>query len=264
MVDLNFWRSQAERFRELETHKDDDRGTPIRASFNPDGWGGLRTFPAFRRLVADRWRLHRGTPAAIDEFKSLASKCAVALGCDVREDGWEDWLDYLRRESVEFVDSFTLSVEDDPRPEADPDVTDTQLGEIENVCRASWRFCMILADESEKIEIARRREAKGPVIATRSLQQLSANLVALRKRTGLTVDRLAAELGFSRDAVFDHAAGRHRPETEALAAYATVFSKYFGMVITALDLFDPGLMNRFALTVVVLPSNSSRFPKATK
>lgn len=160
MVDSAFWRAQAERFDKLHdaTYF---RGRPLSASFNPNGWG-LRDVRAFQHCVDDRWLIGDGAPSTIDEFKSVAGVCAVALGCPNVDNAWANWLDYLRRESVDFEPGFTVtSYAPDARPDADAEMISTTLGKIEDVCGASTRFCRKLADESQKAELtekaARRR-----------------------------------------------------------------------------------------------------------
>jgi len=65
--------------------------------------------------------LDNGTPAAVEEFKSIAGVCAVALGAPNTDAAWVEWLDALRHESPDFKVG-ELSVDSLPRewrPEPD-------------------------------------------------------------------------------------------------------------------------------------------------
>src|SRR5262249_3379357 len=145
------------------------------ASFHPDGWG-LDAVRAFRGRTADRWLLDNGTPAAVEEFKSIAGVRAVALGALNTDFAWAEWLDCLRyhephfhtgestvssrvRErrpepDVEITVAGLLYEPVDVRPDPDSETVSTDLSEVDDVCLASERACRRLADEALKMEVA--------------------------------------------------------------------------------------------------------------
>lgn len=120
--------------------------------------------------------IDHGTATLVEQFKSIASVCAVALLVPDTDTAWTEWLEFLRRESFEFVPSQFIAeswaVEQRPEPDAeidapgllyppveirpDPDVqlVSTTLGGVDDVCRASERLCRRVADEALKRELA--------------------------------------------------------------------------------------------------------------
>jgi excisionase family DNA binding protein len=123
----------------------------------------------------DRWYLDHGTPQAVEDFKSIAGVCAVALGAPNSDTAWVSWLDCLRRESVDFKPGELVSTtrvrewRPEPdfeivaaglivepveiRPDADAQLISFALGEIDDVAGASERVCRRIADEALKIEL---------------------------------------------------------------------------------------------------------------
>jgi excisionase family DNA binding protein len=115
------------------------------------------------------------TAHVMDEFKGAAAISAVALGAPNTDTAWAEWLDVLRREAVDFragelsteVRTKVLRPEPDFEvlargllwepleifPDPDPEIVTFELGEIEDVCRASDRVCRRLADEALRIAV---------------------------------------------------------------------------------------------------------------
>jgi excisionase family DNA binding protein len=112
-------------------------------------------------------------PCSSREPQSIAGVCAVALGASNSDSAWVEWLDCLRRESVDFkpgemsVNAWTENRQPDfevsargllwPPTEILPgstaEIISIELGEIDDVCRASERVCQRLADEALRTEI---------------------------------------------------------------------------------------------------------------
>jgi excisionase family DNA binding protein len=175
-----FWQEQARRFGDLRQERNQRSERHLRAerhlgaNYHPDGWN-LDNFRAFHGRAADRWYLDHSTPQAVEEFKSIAGVCAVAVGAPNTDTAWVEWLDCLRRESVDFkpseLVSTTRSREWRPEPDfeivavgliveplevravADAQLISFALGEIDDVAGASERVCRRLADEALKIEL---------------------------------------------------------------------------------------------------------------
>jgi excisionase family DNA binding protein len=173
-ADSAFWVTQARRFQHLRDELLRIPKRPLGASFHPDGWG-LDVVRAFRGRTADRWLLDNGTPAAVEEFKSIACVCAVALGALNIDSSWAEWLDCLRHESTDFKPG-ELSLSSMPHewrpepdleivvggliyepldvfPDADAEPVTTELSEIDDACLSSERACRRLADEALKAEL---------------------------------------------------------------------------------------------------------------
>jgi excisionase family DNA binding protein len=175
-VATGFWQDQARRFGDLRQRTLQESKYTLAAGFHPDGWG-VDNLKSFRQKVSDRWLLERATPAVIEEFKSIAGVCAVALGSPNTDLAWVEWLDCLRRESIDF-EPGEMSVESwpresrpapdaeivvegllgeplDVRPDPDQQLLTFPIGEIEDACGASERACRRLADEALKSELTR-------------------------------------------------------------------------------------------------------------
>jgi hypothetical protein len=173
-VGSSFWQEQARRFGDL-------RQAPIRqserhlgASYHPDGWN-LDNFRSFRGRTADRWYLDHGTRQTVEDFKSIAGVCAVALGVPNSDTAWVGWLDCLRRESIdlklgeltsstrvrewrpapdlELVATGLIVEPVEVRPDADAPIISFKIGGIDDVCGASERLSRHLADEAQRSEI---------------------------------------------------------------------------------------------------------------
>ena len=175
-----FWQEQAGRFGDLRRRNLQQSTHPLAAGFHPNGWG-VDDLKSFHHKAAGRWLLARATPQVIEDFKSIAAVCAVRLGWPNTDLAWVDWLEALRRQSIDF-DSGDVSLESlaterrpDPdvdvvaagllsepseaRPQANPQQVKVGIGELEDVCDASERMCRRLADETLKRELAGQREA---------------------------------------------------------------------------------------------------------
>lgn len=173
-----FWGQQGQRFVRLREQALQQRTLPLGASYHPDGWG-LDDVLGFRGRSAASWLLDHGTPAIVDEFKSVASLCAVALGAQNTDTAWVEWLDCLRRDRVEFKAAelwITSHATREPRPEPDfevlvsglvrepleirphpeGEVVSTELHEIADVCGASERVCRRLGN-STQVDATRRK-----------------------------------------------------------------------------------------------------------
>jgi hypothetical protein len=119
----SFWQAQAERFAALRLQAIGESKRPVDASYHPEGWN-LENVRAFSQTCGRRWLLSHGTPAVIDDLKSIAAVCAVALGAPNNDLAWVEWLDCLRRQSVDFKpgELSTNSWSRDWRPEPDHEV----------------------------------------------------------------------------------------------------------------------------------------------
>jgi len=186
MVDFAFWRDKAQRFAAQREKAIQQSRRPLNASNHPEGWG-FEHVRAFQDTVAARWMLGDGTPRAIEEFKSVASLCAVALGSANTDAAWAEWLDYLRRDSSDFrqalwiVSSRSTERRPDPdveipasgllyhveevRPDPDAETVPTELGEIDDVYRASERLCCRLSDEAQKGDLTQTAQADAKTAA---------------------------------------------------------------------------------------------------
>jgi hypothetical protein len=171
-----FWQELAQRFTRIRQDSLNQSRRVIDASYHPRGWG-FEAFPSFRNATSGQWYLSPERPILIDEFKSTAALCAVALGAPNTDSSWAEWLDCLRREVLSFdadhmrSDSWEQERRPEPdfevvvkgllwppleiRPNPDPQLVETQIGDIGDVCAASERVCRRLADEALKIELTR-------------------------------------------------------------------------------------------------------------
>jgi excisionase family DNA binding protein len=191
-----FWQDQSLRFRNLREETLRNSEMPLEAWYHPDGWG-LDHFRSFQGRSADRWLLSRGTSAVLEDFKSVASICAVALGSPNTDLAWTEWLDCIRRDSDDFQAGETsmssrfrewrpepdveigvrglLSKPPETRPDPNPVILTFDTGEIDDVCGTSERVCRRLADEALKIElvgtpteVAQSRQPREPVSFARA------------------------------------------------------------------------------------------------
>jgi len=175
--DSAFWHQQAQRFVALRQQVLQQSGKLLDASYHPEGWG-LESVRAFRGRCSGCWLLGNGLMTAVDEFKSIAAVCAVALGSPNTDLAWVEWLDCSRRDSSDFkageltVDSRLVQRRPEPdfevfangllyppvevRPDPEPQVISTELWEIDDVCTVSERLCRRLADEVLKVELTTR------------------------------------------------------------------------------------------------------------
>jgi len=189
-LDPSFWEKKATQFAALHVSPlvgaQWEPRRPIRAEFHPDGWyttfsDNWNEFPHTNgekcAKAAHCWLLDDGTAATIDEFKDVARNAAVALGDLNTDDAWEGWLDHLRRFSVDYKETGTAtsSVDDArhwPAPVVnilrgsiasvsliDERMVETRIGNIEDVCQASARFCRKLQLEAESQSIQPPPEA---------------------------------------------------------------------------------------------------------
>jgi hypothetical protein len=192
----SFWQEQARRFGELRRQSVLHSERPLGASYHPDGWD-LDSVRPFRSRSAHRWLLEQGAPNTVEDFKSIAGVCAVALGSADNDSAWVEWLDCLRRESVDFrpreqsVDSLSTAARGPdfevlargllyPPTEIFPGSTAEiiwfEIGEIADVCSASERVCRRLADEALKVEIqeppTKRQSVVEPLLTARGWSTL--------------------------------------------------------------------------------------------
>jgi hypothetical protein len=216
IADSAFWLNKASRFADLRQAAHRKSKMPLGASFHPDGWGLI---PALRHRIADKWYLDHGTPEIVEDFQSLAGVCAVALGAPNTDFAWTEWVDYLRRTVGAFspsalqVEKWSREWRPEPdseiavrglvteplevRPDADPQIVTTELGEIDDVCGVSERMCRRLADETLKIELEHSARTNGPVLHPRTegdadLGKSAEGPVRTLENTGaseITVDR---------------------------------------------------------------------------
>jgi excisionase family DNA binding protein len=206
-VDSSFWRVQAQRLVALRQDGLRQVKRPLGASYHPEGWG-LDNVYAFRGRSSGHWLLDNGTMASVEEFKSIAGVCAVALGSPNSDTAWVTWLDRLRRESVDFkpaellVDSYPREWRPEPdfevvvsglvweplavRPDPDAEVVSTELGEIDDVCGASERVCGRLADEALKVEMIGSRVAPSHRVASGSSGATAGNSPTMAAATADT------------------------------------------------------------------------------
>ena len=212
VVNSAFWREQAQRFPSLRKAALHERTLPLGASYHPEGWGFDEVL-GFRGRSAARWLLEHGTPAIVEEFKSVAGICAVALGAANRNDAWVEWLDCLRRERVnlEAAELQISSWQREPRPKADfeimasglftvaaevrPDpeskIVQTEILEISDVCRASEWVCRRLADEAVMSELASPTTGPLPTTAVDDSKTMTLKEAAKALRVSHdTVDRM--------------------------------------------------------------------------
>jgi excisionase family DNA binding protein len=182
------------------------------ASYHPDGWD-LDEVLGFRGRSADRWLLEHGSPAIVEEFKSVARICAVALGAANTNDAWVEWLESLRRERVglEAAELQISSWEREPRPKADFEITapglltvatevrpdpdskivQTEILEIKDVCAASEWVCHRLADDALMSELANPTNAPLPTTAADGSKTMTLKEAAKALRVSNdTLDRM--------------------------------------------------------------------------
>lgn len=193
VVDSSFWRYHASRFDQLRQHTLDNGDRPLGADYHPGGWNGIEEFGSFRDRVWGRWRLSGGSPHVVEEFKRVASICAAAVGCEVTDTAWVDWLEILRRDGRAFKASelrLTQQVSElrphpdvevvaiglfvppaDHRPDRDAQTVVVEIGEIDDVCAEAARVCSKLADEQFAQEIAQKATAPMPARHWPNLQQ---------------------------------------------------------------------------------------------
>ena len=178
MIDSTFWNEQAERFHSLRQQiMGASTGARLGAGYHPEGWG-LDGASRFWGTCGGRWMLDSGLLAFDDQFKSIASVCAVALETPHTDDAWTEWLECIRRDGFDFeadglvVESALrewrpepdidltptglLSAPERCKPDPEPLVTSTQIGSINDVYTASERLCRRLADEALKGELSSR------------------------------------------------------------------------------------------------------------
>lgn len=178
IVGSTFWQELALRFGDLRGEALQLSRRPLAANYHPDGWNHDLAAPP----AVQRWYLNHGTRQTIEQFKSIAAVSAVALGSPNTETAWVDWLDCLRRESVDFqagvlsVSSRRPEWRPDPdaevgaigltlapvevHPDADTSITSSDIGEIDDVCGASERVCRRLADDALKNELTHPAQAE--------------------------------------------------------------------------------------------------------
>jgi hypothetical protein len=221
--DSAFWHRQAERFDSLK-----GATNPIRASFDPDG-----------RCAGDRWGLSQDTPSpnfnrVVDELKSVAAVCSVALDFLNTEDAWAEWLEHPLRESVDFESGFTRTgydhTSDENRPHTDAELLSTTYGEIEDVCAASARVCRRLADECERSELAlcdnfgNQAPRRATVIVSEQPapeSQATSRATWLRaqlQRKGLNMMKLSQLVGADRSNLYDWRNGKTKMLTPQIRA----------------------------------------------
>src|SRR5262249_6270049 len=154
-VSSTFWQRLGQRFADLRQDAITHSKRPMDAAYHPDRWG-FENVPALRLSSSGRWHLSPGSATAIDEFQSIAGLCAVALGAPNPDAAWAEWLDCLRRDSLNFdadhLRSDLWAVESRPepnfevvargllypppevRPDPDPVLVEAQIGDIDDVC----------------------------------------------------------------------------------------------------------------------------------
>ena len=185
-VGSGFWVLQGQRFATLRQESIRHSKKPFGASYHPDEGWGLEDFGAFYGRCAGRWLLDDGMREDVEEFKSIAAVCAVAVGAPNIDNAWVEWLDCLRRvglarESAEVqLNSRRTERRPDPefevvaagllfhleeiRPDPDAAIIRTQLLDIDDVCGASERVCRRLADEALKGELSEASNATRPQV----------------------------------------------------------------------------------------------------
>jgi len=92
-VGSGFWVLQGQRFATLRQESIRHSKKPFGASYHPDEGWGLEDFGAFYGRCAGRWLLDDGTREDVEEFKSIAAVCAVAVGAPNTDNAWVEWLD---------------------------------------------------------------------------------------------------------------------------------------------------------------------------
>ena len=178
MVDSTFWNQQAERFQSLRQEVErDSQQRQISVSYHPDGWG-FEEIGAFRGKNSGQWLLEGGSNATIEDFKSIASLCAVALRSPNTASAWTDWLELIRRDGIGFdpeefvVETVRREWRPEPdveltatglmaapqgcKPDPEPEIVSASIGGITDVVGVSNRLCRRLADEALKGELASR------------------------------------------------------------------------------------------------------------
>jgi len=174
VADSTFWGQQVARFESLREQAIRQAKRPLGAAYHPDGWG-TEAMPASIGQNSGRWLLENATEVISEEFQSVAGLCAVATGAPNTDFAWVDWLEYLRRSSLDFeeaefvVQSWAREPRPTPnaeisarglisppvevRPDANVQLVSHELGGIRDVCASSARACRRMADETMKLEI---------------------------------------------------------------------------------------------------------------
>lgn len=234
-TDPAFWKEKAAQFEKLH-----DPQHRIGGEYDPAGHLMQVTDDWVDAHALGCWVLSGGNPSVIEEFKSLAAVAAVALDCLDDPEAWTYWLDHLRRQSADFS-SEGYEVESASSwpllPAAgqehvlgaerkSPSGVDTS-GVIPSVCEASARFCRVLANESEKVTIARELKYR---------TAFARNVDRLRTECGWTYEQLAEEIKLDRTSVIDHVTKGAQPRVQTKKAYADAFTRRLGRSISVNDL----------------------------
>jgi hypothetical protein len=229
MINSAFWLGKAQRFAALRDSTIRKSERPLDASFHPGGWG-FGQERAFEGHVSGRWLLCHGTPQIYEDYKSVAALCAVALGAPNNDSSWAEWLEYLRRDSVErdsvefeqgdvVMESRHIEWRDDPSaevvatgllyvpheatPDRDPEIVSAKIGEIDDVCAASERLCRRLADECEKRELSEATQRPARLLeANHDAASSSESDTAAIPRDLISIEDAAQICGMNYDSVY--------------------------------------------------------------